>query len=342
MEPRASDLTAVDGDFAGCFPFEDRDGPWRADTHDAVSVARDRHRDAPDRRFEGQDHAQPRRAARSNQRSIDERHRDDVREHGDRDGVRRTVDDGVVDDKTDGVNPGKIRGEGRRRGVGARELRRTAGGHGNERPRVGQRVVIRIARAAPVQRHQGAFGDTLIRAGVRHRRHVDGRDIHRVGAVCQPVAHRQVDPVATGPVGGKGGGRGAGIKQHRSAAGWTRDETPAIGQHDAVGVHRLAAVERDGGVLRDVALIRAGVGQRHPVLGGDLDDVARAVDESVVDDELRDVSTCNVGYECRVRDGGVRKLRRAAGRSRIENPLVSERAVLRVRRAGPIELNGRP
>ena len=122
----------------------------------------------------------------------------------------------------------------------------------------------------------------------------------------------------------------------------TETDRPGVGEHVAVRIRRAGAVEREG--LEEPWRLRerqSAVGPRvrhgRPIDGRDLDEGRRAVERTVVHDELGTVDALRVGNEQR-RDGRrVGESGRARQRTRDESPLVGQHAALRVARGAAVE-----
>ena len=112
----------------------------------------------------------------------------------------------VVDHQLRDVLADPIRHQGRPRRARIGQGRRAADRGLEQRPLEGQRVAVRVARAATVEGDRPASRHRLIRAGGGHWRAVVGGEEDGVGRAAAPVVvDHQPGGVAAGPVDGEVG-----------------------------------------------------------------------------------------------------------------------------------------
>lgn len=110
----------------------------------------------------------------------------------------------IIHDELCDIDAWQIRDK---RGVDERGIRqdgRAAGGHGNERPQVGERIAVNIIRIAPIQLHGAANGYGLIRFGNGHRFRVLRIDDHGIcHTIFRPIVDDELYGIDAGDIHGK-------------------------------------------------------------------------------------------------------------------------------------------
>ena len=249
-------------------------------------------------------------------------------------GVRRTVDQAVIDDELRDVVARNVGHDGRRLVQRVERARSTTGGR-RQRPEECQGIAVDIRRAAAVEGYRVADIDRLVGASIGNRRRVQRRYRDRIGrAVNEAVVDDELRDIIAGYVHYEARGQRQGAGKGAGAARGRR-QGPGEGNRITVHVERAAAVEGYR-IEHENRLIGTGVGDRGRIQGRHCRGVGRAVDEAVVDDELYDVIARRVDNEGRRHDGRVGQRRGAAGRGR-QRPGEGQRIAIDVKRCGTVE-----
>lgn len=244
---------------------------------------------------------------------------------GDHHRVGDAIDGAVIDDQLDRVVAGDVGHKVRVDGRWIRQRSRASAGRRDQRPGVGQGIVVGIGRAAAVKLHGVVDRNRLVGAGVGRRRLVVGSDDHRGRlAVQRGGVDNELHHVEAGHIRCEGGGGGYRIGQAGRARIGRVDDRPFVGHRVEIGVGRARSVELDLG-SGEHALLGARVGDRAGVDRGDGHRVDGAIGKPVIDDELGDVGAGLVGDEGRRDRRGVGDRRVAAFGLVDQRPVMVER-----------------